>query len=111
MVIEFWIGNHITKVQNKFFSNIIKNKYGSSFVLKNIQEELSFFNICMSDLIYDPNTFSPCRKLFFDKKKENVSVGYIYVTDDLQLILDDIDLIFEKSLMKKVIAKWRLNQL
>jgi len=100
-------------VQNKFFSNIVITKYGSSFVLENIIEELRIFGVYMSPTMYDPNTFNPMKRLYITEKGERIYLCNIIldVMDD-EKILNHIDLLFQEDFnMKKIIAKWRLNQI
>jgi len=100
-------------VLNNFFSNIIINKYGSSFVLENIIEELRVFGIYMSPTMYDPNTFNPMKRLYISNKGERVYLRDIIseVMDD-EKILNEIDLLFEEDLnMKKIVAKYRINEI
>jgi hypothetical protein len=100
-------------VLNKFFSKIVINKYGSSFVLENIIEELRVFGIHMSPTIYDPNTFAAMKRLYMSNKGENVHLCYIILEDlDVAKLLNKIDLLFKEDFnMKKIIAKYRLNEI
>jgi hypothetical protein len=105
---EFWIGSHIIKVQNNFFSSIILKKYGSSFTLKNVEDELYFF-----DLVVEKKCgFYSNTVLFFIKiSKENMHCCFINLSN-MKDFLTNLDFMFEinTGLLKKVTAKYRLNQ-